>query len=156
MLKLNKTTEYGLIALRHLSRKRPDESASAREIADEHGLPFEITAKTLQKLKDTGILQSAHGARGGYTVQRPLDQVTLAEFLRLMEGPVGVVSCVSSGASPCDYEAKCGLSPVMSDLNDRMVQFLSGIRLSELTTVPSGAAAGSVAFVNFASLQAGK
>src|SRR5262245_14121899 len=96
MIKLNRTTEYGLMALRHMSRKRssdPQSVTSAREVADSYGLPFEITAKTLQRLKDTGLIHSAQGARGGYTLQRALSDVTLAEFLRLMEGPQAVVAC---------------------------------------------------------------
>src|SRR3954469_18870599 len=119
MIKLNRTTEYGLMALRHMSRKqsqRADEVAgltSAREIADSYGLPFKITAKTLQRLKDTGLIQSAQGARGGYTLLRPLDQVTLAEFLTLLEGPQSLVACSAhatdahAAANSCEYTGKC-------------------------------------------------
>src|SRR5689334_10334509 len=96
MFKLNRTTEYGLIALRHIGRKHgndPHGVTSAREIADSYGLPFEITAKTLQRLRDSGLIQSAQGAKGGYTLQRALEQVSLAEFLEMMEGPQSVVVC---------------------------------------------------------------
>lgn len=138
MIKLNRTTEYGLMALRHMSRKGA--AASAREIADSYGLPFEITAKTLQRLKDTGLIQSAQGARGGYTISRSLEDVSLAEFLELVEGPQGVVACASgesnSSAHPhpagCEYRGKCEIKSVMSDLNERVYRFLSTIRLAEL------------------------
>lgn len=139
MIKLNRTTEYGLIALRHMNQKRNLEGASsvtsAREIAESYGLPFEITAKTLQRLKDTGMIQSAQGARGGYTLQCALDRTSLAEFLTLMEGGQSVVSCTTEtkSACECEYELKCGLRPVMSNLNERVQRFLSGIYLSELT-----------------------
>jgi Rrf2 family protein len=149
MIKLNRTTEYGLMALRHMSRKSlaagtsASEVTSAREIADSYGLPFEITAKTLQRLKDTGLIQSAQGARGGYTLQRQLGDVNLAEFLHLMEGPQSVVACASSmGAnveaatlpndSGCEYRGRCEIKHLMSDLNSRIFGFLSGIRLAEL------------------------
>ena len=85
MLRLNRTTEYGIFALRHLDQKGLGESASAREIADQFGLPFDITAKTLQRLKDAGLIASAQGSRGGYKLQRSLDEVNLAEFLDMME-----------------------------------------------------------------------
>jgi Rrf2 family protein len=140
MIKLNRTTEYGLMALRHMSQKhRSDgcaEVTSAREIADFYGLPFEITAKTLQRLKDTGLIQSAHGARGGYTLQRPLQEVSLAEFLQLMEGPQAVVACATAPQPAhecgCEYKTKCGIKSPMSDLNARVLQFLSSIRLPEV------------------------
>ena len=56
MLKFNRTTEYGLIALRHLSQRQADDASSAREIADLYGLPFDILAKTLQRLKESGMI----------------------------------------------------------------------------------------------------
>lgn len=144
MIKLNRTTEYGLIALRHMSRKDRATVTSAREIADCYGLPFEITAKTLQRLKDTGIIQSAQGARGGYMLQRVLRDVTLGEFLELMEGPQSVVGCVETAKrdSACEYESRCEIQDFMSDLNRRMRGFLSGIRLNEITEGPRTVAGG--------------
>src|ERR1700722_17483688 len=133
MIRLNRTTEYGLMALRHISRKHlyhPLEVTSAREIADSYGLPFEITAKTLQRLKDTGLIQSAQGARGGYTLKRMLSEVSLAEFLELMEGPQAIVACASEAGKDkdkesccCEYEKKCGIRSVMNDLNARVLGF---------------------------------
>ena len=142
MIKLNRTTEYGLMALRHMSRKRVNaaggvtEVTSAREVADTYHLPFEITAKTLQRLKDTGLIQSAQGAKGGYVLQKELGDVSLAEFLELMEGPQSVVACGSEArpsAQACDYHARCEIKHLMSDLNQRVHNFLSGIRLAELS-----------------------
>lgn len=155
MIKLNRTTEYGLMALRHMNRKRLQgvsssmghaEVTSAREIADSYGLPFEITAKTLQRLKDTGLIQSAQGARGGYTLARSLDDVSLAEFLRLMEGPQSVVACATGDAEPtgpgCEYRGKCEIKHLMSDLNGRIFGFLAGIRLAELASADDALLAG--------------
>jgi Rrf2 family protein len=163
MIKLNRTTEYGLMALRHMSRKREAmqrtgecEFTSAREVSDLFGLPFEITAKTLQRMKETGLIQSAQGARGGYTLERSLQDITLAEFLELMEGPQAVVACASpvgksasvstqaAACGPgselsvlqnrgCEYESKCEVKSLLGDLNARFINFLSGIRLAELT-----------------------
>lgn len=133
MLKLNRTTEYGLIALRHLSQREEGAASSAREIADVYGLPFDILAKTLQRLKDSGMIQSAQGARGGYKLQRSLDQVTLAEFLELMEGSTSVVACAEDTAQDpsCEYQGRCQIHGIMRGLNSRLRSFLSGIRLSE-------------------------
>ncbi|HAR43892.1 MAG TPA: hypothetical protein DCS07_14865 [Bdellovibrionales bacterium] len=147
MFKINRTTEYGLIALQHMSQRRgAGDVISAREIADHYGLPFEITAKTLQRLKDTGLIQSAQGAKGGYTLQRALTEINLAEFLRLMEGPQAVVVCAGAedidtpheNADPnkchnhCEYERKCEIKHVMNNLNARVYRFLSEITLAEL------------------------
>ena len=126
------------MALRHMSRKSgmlPQEVTSAREIADSYGLPFEITAKTLQRLKDTGLIQSAQGAKGGYTLHKTLDQVSLADFLNLMEGQQPVVPCASSVSvehHACEYKGQCEIKLVMGKLNHKINGFLSGISLAEL------------------------
>lgn len=137
MIKLNRTTEYGLMALRYMANKSPSVGVtSAREIADRYGLPFEITAKTLQRLKEYDLIHSAQGARGGYTLKRDLNSVSLGEFVQLMEGAQGVVGCVSSHAnvqsSACEYDAKCELKVLLGGLNSRVQKFLSEIPLSEL------------------------
>ncbi len=139
MIKFNRTTEYGLMALRHMSRKQsidPSEVTSAREVADTYGLPFEITAKTLLRLKDSGLIHSAHGAKGGYSLQRPLDQISLAEFLDLMEGQQTLVACAGESkqsSSDCEYGTRCEIKQVMGRLNEKVTAFLSGIRLAEIT-----------------------
>jgi Rrf2 family protein len=137
MIKLNRTTEYGLMALRHMNRKSKDgtEFTSAREVSDAFGLPFEITAKTLQRMKEMGLIQSTQGARGGYVLQRPLEQITLAEFLEMMEGPQSVVACASHAPvkDGCEYNAKCEIKGLMSNLNSKVKSFLGGIRLTDLS-----------------------
>jgi Rrf2 family protein len=135
MVKLNRTTEYGLIALRYMMGKQSQGDSSvtsARELSDRYDLPFEITAKTLQRMKESGLIQSAHGARGGYTISRCPSKLNVAEFLELMEGPQAVVGCTGMSPSPCEYSGKCEVSGVMTDLNGRVKAFLSGILLTDL------------------------
>lgn len=139
MIKLNRATEYGLVALRHMNKKRRLQSSavtSAREVSDCYGLPFEITAKTLQRLKDTGLISSAHGSRGGYTLQKSLEEISLAEFLQLMEGRRVLVACAPGHAegkkTKCEYHGKCEIKGLMAKLNQKVLNFLSGIKLAEL------------------------
>jgi len=144
MIKINRTSEYGLIALRHMSRKPAHEVTSAREIAYTYGLPFEITAKTLLRLKDSGLIQSAQGAKGGYMLQRSLDEIHLGEFLGLMEGVQSMVACTPQHSHAdlgchCEYSSRCEIKDVMNDLNGRFFKFLSGIRLAEITGGKSSA-----------------
>ena len=150
MLRLNRTTEYGLIALRHLSQKSAESAvcpaASAREIAALYGLPFDITAKTLQRLKETGLIDSAQGARGGYKLGRPLESTSLAEFLDLMEGPQNVVACVDDDAPACEYTPRCQIDGVLRGLNGQIRALLSGVMLSKFAEAP--ASASNVQFVS--------
>jgi Rrf2 family protein len=110
-------------------------------VADFYGLPFEITAKTLLRLKDAGLIESAQGARGGYTLLRDLTSISFVQFLEIMEGPQSLVACtslaeqVSEPPCHCDYEPKCEIKSVLNQLNSQVVSFLSQIRLSDLTEV---------------------
>ncbi|MEK6705757.1 MAG: Rrf2 family transcriptional regulator [Bdellovibrionota bacterium] len=145
MIRINRTTEYGLIALQHMSRKPLNGITSAREIADCYGLPFEITAKTLQRLKDTDLIESAQGAKGGYILKRPLLDITLAKFLELMEGKQSLVACCDRPMESemhrhgsCGYRTKCEISIGMKSLNAKVLNLLNGICLAELSGISGG------------------
>ena len=150
MIKLNRTTEYGLIALKHISQTHSESSdpVSAREIADTYGLPFEITAKTLQRLKESGLIRSVQGVRGGYTLGKDVFGVSLSQFIDFMEGKAGVVACCEkAGTSPtpetsqdrCEYQPKCEIHPLMKELNGRIRNFLSEISLGDLLLMSESA-----------------
>ena len=142
MLKLNRTTEYGLIALTYIRGKKPGELTSAREIADHFDLPFEILAKTLQRLKEQGVISSTYGTRGGYILSRDLSKLNLAEFLNIMEGPVSVVACQNPEheEKDCGYRTGCNIKRMMSTLNSRFYEFLHRISVEEITSTPINAA----------------
>ncbi len=111
------------------AKRRIDSDAvtSAREVSDHFGLPFEITAKTLQRLRDSGLIQSAQGARGGYTVSFEPEQLNLADFMKKMEGPQSVVACaglealaeespsVNPAVSPKSRKNAVGRPPLAKD-----------------------------------------
>ncbi len=150
MIRMNRTTEYALLALKYMSARAGStgcvQMTSAREIAERYGLPFEITAKTLQRLKDLGFIESAHGSRGGYLVKRALEEVTLTEFLSSMEGVQAVVSCVSTSPETasgprCEYLERCEIQSFMGEVNGKVLSVLSGIRLSELMSSQASSAA---------------
>jgi Rrf2 family protein len=145
MIKLNRTTEYSLLALSYIRQKKVDETVSAREISEYYKLPFEILAKTLQKLKEQGIISSTYGTRGGYVLAKNLKDLNFAEFLSMMEGPLSVVSCTSLSAnqtsqesretsSSCEFSSGCSIKSAMSVLNHKLYDFLNRISLEELTS----------------------
>ncbi len=137
MLKLNRTTEYGIMALSYIRQKENGTMSSAREIADRFQLPFEILAKTLQKLKENGVIESSQGTRGGYILLRNLKTLNLAEFIGMTEGSSQVVMCThEKGVSSCEYQAHCNIQKVMWNLNDKIQDFLKNITLDELTLIP--------------------
>ncbi len=134
MIKLQRTTEYAILALKHIlkSGQLPGApSVSAREIAEAYQLPFEITAKTLQRLRDQKIIRSTQGVKGGYRLDSDLGTLGLGHFLTLMEGEQAIVGCVSNDSS-CEYGTICSLKPVMGVLHERIMSFLNTVTVESL------------------------
>jgi len=133
VIKLNRTTEYSLLSLSYIRAKENAQPASAREISEHFHLPFEILAKTLQRLKEQNIIASTFGTRGGYVLARDLKLLDLASFLKMVEGPLAVVSCCASEETACEFSSGCSIQNPMQALNARIADFLSRISVEELT-----------------------
>jgi Rrf2 family protein len=71
MFKLNRKTEYGLLALQYMARMENNEVATVKEITSQHRIPQSLLAKILQGLARKKIIQSVKGARGGYVMAEP-------------------------------------------------------------------------------------
>ena len=78
MLRLSKKADYALMAMKHLAVRGDRGSSSAREIAEQYGIPIELMAKVLQRLVRIGLLASTQGTRGGYTLGRPAIAISVA------------------------------------------------------------------------------
>jgi len=135
MLALTKKTDYALIALSFLAN-RPGKVVSAREIAGISGVPLPILTNTLKSLSHAGIVASERGSRGGYTLAKPADQVSLDELITAIEGPIHFVRCMLSDGetaqSPCIMEPSCPVRLPAHRIYDRLKQFLKSITLAEL------------------------
>ena len=131
MLRVNKASEYGVLALGFIGNQGG--ALSARQIADGLRLPFEITAKTLQRLKEAGLIESTMGTNGGYRLINPLSKISFAQVINALEGPVALVECADhSGGNECARTESCGLKGGMHKLNVRLHELLESIKLSEL------------------------
>src|SRR5687768_2635289 len=132
MLRLSKRSDYALIALRHLATT-DSKSASARELAERFDIPVELLAKVLQKLARAGLLTSQQGIRGGYVLSRPAQQISVADIIVAVDGPLTVTACSDEDHS-CDQYLKCNVRDPLWRLKDRIVAALASCTLAELTT----------------------
>jgi Rrf2 family protein len=95
MLRLSKKTDYALMAMKHLATHRDRGSSSAREIAEHYDIPIELLAKVLQRLVRGGLLVSQQGTRGGYQLARIPGQISVADVIQAIDGPVAVTACTT-------------------------------------------------------------
>ncbi|MGH9346786.1 MAG: SUF system Fe-S cluster assembly regulator [Vicinamibacterales bacterium] len=133
MLRLSKKADYALMAMKHLAMKREVASTSAREIAEQYGIPIELMAKVLQRLVRTGLLTSHQGTRGGYTLSRPSAAISVADVIQAIDGPFTVTSC-STDDSSCDQFAKCSIRDPLWRIRERIVSTLDTVSLAEMAT----------------------
>src|SRR3990167_3689740 len=101
MLRLSKKADYALMAMKHLALLSDRGSSSAHEIAGQYDIPIELLAKVLQRLVRRGLLASHQGTRGGYQLARITTQISEADVIQAIDGPVTVTAC-SSDESTCE------------------------------------------------------
>ena len=125
------------MAMKHLARKSDSASAStsAREIAEQYDIPIELMAKVLQRLARSGLLTSHQGTRGGYTLARPTESISVADIIQAIDGPLTVTAC-STGVESCGQYAKCSVRDPLWRLKDRIVAALATCSLDEITADP--------------------
>lgn len=130
MFKLHRKVEYALIALKHMSHKRPGELTSAKEIADTYGCSFDTTARVMQILAQKGILHSTHGAMGGYLILKDLAKFSIYDLCLALLGPIKLVKCLSS--TSCNMESQCNIVSPMQILNQHLIDLYKKLNLREL------------------------
>lgn len=134
-MKLSKRGEYGLRALQDLAVHYQDVPISNKELAQRNNIPNKFLEQILLALKHGRIVNSQKGPQGGYSLARPPENITLAEVIRLLDGPLAPVPCVSETAfEPCgcpNMEA-CGLRKVMKQVRDVVAGMMENTTLADL------------------------
>lgn len=137
MLKINKKVEYALMALKFMADKSHSQAAgestltSAREICDEFKTPFDTTAKVMQLMNNQEILKSVKGIKGGYSLNKPLEDITYMHLVRLIEGKIDSGVCVTNKGT-CELFGKCNISTPLELLNRKLNVFLESLTLADL------------------------
>jgi len=108
MLQLSKKVEYGLIALRHMAMRPLGQVFTAKELAQEYELPYELLAKILQKLAKSGIVQSTQGVKGGYALAKPPGMVPVSQIIKIIEEEKPMIAeCYIEGPDSCSIFDNC-------------------------------------------------
>jgi Rrf2 family protein len=132
---LSKKTQYGLKALGYLAANYGEGPVLISEIAAKKKIPIKFLENILLQLKSQGILESKKGKGGGYFLADHPKRTTLAKAIRIIEGPIALLPCVSLNfyekCENCD-EKNCGLNKVMAATRDATLKVLEKKTLSDL------------------------
>jgi len=139
-MKLSKRGEYALRALIDMGiaaeLKRPLVQVS--ELAAKEKLPVKFLEQILTQLKAAGYVQSRRGARGGYSLAKRMDKIKFGTVIRLIDGPLAPIACVSQTAyarCTCPDEAHCGLRMLMFDVRNAIARVLDRYTLADIVEI---------------------
>ena len=132
---ISKKTKYGLKALLYLAREYDKGPILIADLARDERIPKKFLEAILLALKNSGILHSKKGKGGGYYLGRHPKNITFGQAIRVMEGPLAPVPCVSETSyatcGECDNEATCGIRLVMKDVRDAIAGILDRTSLAD-------------------------
>jgi len=139
-MKLSKKGEYALRTLINLGIAAEVGRPLVRvtELAAGEQLPVKFLEQIMQALKDAGYVESERGKFGGYRLARSAKKVTIGEVVRLLEGPLAPIGCVSQTAyekCSCPDEAHCGLRMLMLDVRNAIADILDRYTLADVVGV---------------------
>jgi FeS assembly SUF system regulator len=135
MIRISRLTDYGIVLLTHMAAHR-DHVHNASEAAAEAHLPLPTVSKLLRLLTKEGLLASQRGVKGGYGLARAPQQISVAQIVAALEGPIALTACAGSGASDCEHETLCPVRGHWNLINLAIRQALESITLADLAAHP--------------------
>jgi FeS assembly SUF system regulator len=130
-MRLSHLADYAVVLMTAAARRDAGERLSATELSVETGVPLPTTQKLMGQLSAAGLLRSARGAGGGFSLSRPATEISLADIVEAVEGPIAMTVC-SEGRSDCALDAHCRIKPHMGMVGNAVRGALGAVSLTEL------------------------
>ena len=129
--------EYGVRLMVQLGRRYGQGPASLAEIATDEDLPRASLEQLVTSLRDAGLVVSTRGARGGYELASPPEQIRMSEVLRALEGPLAPMLCATEEPDHalCDRSARCTVNILWIRVRDAISGTLDSMTLADLVPV---------------------
>ncbi|MFW5426752.1 MAG: SUF system Fe-S cluster assembly regulator [Methylophagaceae bacterium] len=153
MLRMSKLTDYGIVLMSHLASKTYQQH-SAQSLSDAVNMPLPTVRKVLKALSNRGLLLSERGAQGGYNLSRSPKQISVAEIITAIEGPIALTECVSD-ESHCEQESHCDVQTNWTRINNAVFHALDEVKLSDML-VPQSSEVSPIHFYPSVTLQTGE
>jgi Rrf2 family protein len=146
-MRFSKKSEYALRALIELTEHYGRDLLQRQQIAEQQHIPIEFLEQILLALKNAGLLASRRGVTGGYSLIKPPHEITLGQVIRILDGPLAPIACVSKSAyqkcSDCPYSedtgnAACPIQGVMLNVRNAISDILDNYTLSDFAKQTKG------------------
>ena len=131
MIRITRLSDYGIVLLASFARPPERSMHNARDLATESHLPRPVVSKILKVLAREGLLVSHRGAKGGYSLARRPAEISVAEIIGALEGPIALTECsIVPGA--CDLEPTCSTRTPWQQVNRAIREALEDLSLREM------------------------
>ncbi len=134
-MRLTHLADYAVVMMTAAARRDAGSRLSATELAEETGVPLPTAQKLMQQLAANGLLVGQRGAGGGYTLARAVSEISLADIVEAVEGPIALTQCSGSDEpSDCALDAHCRVKPHMGIVGAKVRGALDAVSLQELAS----------------------
>ncbi len=135
MIRLNKMTDYAVVMLSHMAGDN-DRKVTAAQMALDSGVPAPSVSKLLKQLSKANILTSHRGAGGGYSLDRAAGDISVAEIITALEGPIALTACIDGTDTSCGSLPLCSMSGHWNQVNRAIQGALEGVSLADMIPRP--------------------
>ncbi len=133
---LSKKTKYAINALIYIAKQDDNSPVMSSEISTKQHIPKKFLERILLDLKDAKILDSKRGRHGGYFLNKSTEDINLAEVMRLFDGAIAFLPCVTHDyyepCEECKFEEQCGIRHAFMELKHMTVKFLKSCTLKDI------------------------
>ena len=123
-MQITRQADYAVRAVHYLAQLEPDKRAATSQIAQEQRIPPSFLAKIVSQLSVAGLLQTSRGARGGVSLARPAEEISLLDVVEAIDGPILPNECVGDSGSSCTFGDNCPMRPVWCEAQAELVDRL--------------------------------
>jgi FeS assembly SUF system regulator len=131
-MRLTHLADYAVVLMTAAARRDAGARLSATELAGETGVPLPTAQKLMGLLATAGLLSSVRGAGGGFTLARPVTDISLADIVEAVEGPISLTQCADGVNHECLLDAHCRVKPHMGIVGAKVRGALHAVTLQEL------------------------
>jgi FeS assembly SUF system regulator len=143
-MRLTHLADYAVVMMTAAARREGDARLSATELADETGVPLPTAQKIMQQLASHGLLVGQRGAGGGYALARPVSEISLADIVEAIEGPIVLTHCADGVNHDCLLDQHCRVKPHMGIVGNAVRGALGSVSLEQLCAPAQAGAVDAV------------
>ena len=129
-MQITRQADYAVRAMVYLAQLGPEKRASTSQIAQEKQIPPSFLAKIVSQLSVAGLLQTSRGARGGVSLARSAEDISLLDVVEAIDGPILLNDCVADNGA-CSFGDSCPMKPVWCDAQQELVSRLDNTNFAQ-------------------------